>query len=198
MEKIKLYFLRLNQIKNRLEEMLSVLSDEEKAKAERFVREEDRLLSVGGAYLARRFFGRSAAIARSPSGKPFTGGGFFSISHSVDTVAAAFCRTREVGMDMEKHRSGYGELAKVCFSAAESQSGRGFFDLFTAKESLAKAEGGGIAEGLALIPALPLDGEVVYKGQKYIRHSFAKCGYSVSVCLQSEDFTIEECSVYES
>ena len=198
MEKVLLRFLNTDQIKSRIDSVLAVLTDGEKLRAERFRREADRLLYMGGIYLVKSVFGKDALILRSRTGKPFTDGGMFNISHSVDTVGAAFCAARAVGLDIEKHREGYGDIRGFCLSADEAGSGHCFFDLFTAKESLAKAEGGGLPADPASLPALPLDGEVEFKGKKYVRHRFYKKGYSVSVCLEGEDFVFEEETAYEN
>ncbi|MBP5231722.1 MAG: hypothetical protein ILO68_08320 [Clostridia bacterium] len=198
MERIRLRFLHIRQIKNRLQTVSGILTDEERLRAGRFVREEDRLLYTGGVYLVRTVFGKEAVIGRSRAGKPFAEGGYFNVSHSVDTVGAAFCETREVGLDIEKIREGFEDVGPFCLSPEEAESGHGFFELFTSKESLVKAEGGGWPDDPVQVPALPLDGKVIYGGKPFFRRRYRKDGFAVSVCLQGEDFLIEEEKAFEN
>ena len=167
METVLLTLIRAAQGEKALYRIRPLLSREECARAERYVRESDRLLSYGGAWLVRRHYGRDALITRTAQGKPRVKASFFSISHSIDLIGAAFCDTCDVGLDLEKQRDGYDALREYCLSGEEQASGLGFFELFTAKESLAKAVGTGLLPSPAAFPALPLDGPVEFRGRTY-------------------------------
>ena len=85
-------------------------------------------------------------------------------------------------------------LARYCLSEEERaylEHGERFLRMFVAKESLAKADGRGIAGDIRAIPALPLDGAVSYNGIRYYRHSLEWNGYVLSVTQAREDFIIE-------
>lgn len=192
MEKVRLTFLNIAHIEENLPAIISCLTPQEIRKAERLIRKEDKLLSYGGAFLARRYLGKNAEIMRTKAGKPYASGGYFSISHSVDTVGISFCERREVGLDIEKVRSGYDDLAARFCSEEELISGYDFLSLFTAKESLTKAEGEGLSGNLRAIPALPVNGPVYYKGKDYFRHTVEINGYRVSVSVEGSDFISEE------
>ena len=167
MEKIRLFLCKTELIEKNEKSIKRALKDEEISKAARFVRRSDRLLSLGSSYLKRRFVFGDGDITVSDLGKPYSPDIFFNVSHSVDIVGIALSDNYEVGLDIEKERGDYRDLANHCLSTEEKQSGEDFLTLFTSKESVAKAEGGGLREKIRDIPALPLDGQVQYKGKAY-------------------------------
>jgi 4'-phosphopantetheinyl transferase len=80
----------------------------------------------------------------------------FNVSHSGQFALFAFCQQREVGVDLEKVRSGVEELAVTHemfapsdISRLESLTGQArteaFFEAWTRLEALAKATGGGLS-----------------------------------------------------
>lgn len=188
MNSVTLKFLTLSEIKDNFEKIKHNLSESDISKAERFKKERDRLLSYGGAYLKREA-AEGREIKADEHGKPYCDGIFFNISHSVDIVGIAISASGAVGLDIEKVRDGFEAVEKL-FSEEERTSGLDFFTLYTAKESLAKAQGSGMVYKLNTIPSLPTDGKVVYKDNIYFRHSLSLDGYKVSVCLMEEDFKI--------
>ncbi|MBQ7645714.1 MAG: 4'-phosphopantetheinyl transferase superfamily protein [Clostridia bacterium] len=192
MEKIRLFFCTTRQIEKNEDSIKRLLKDNEISKAARFVRKADRLLSLGSSYLKRRFVFGDGDITVSDLGKPYSPDIFFNVSHSVDIVGIALSDNYEVGLDIEKERGDYSDLANHCLSTEEKQSGEDFLTLFTSKESVAKAEGGGLKTDIRDIPALPLDGRVQYKCKTYYRHGYFKAPYHISISLYKTDFYIEE------
>ena len=193
MKKIHLYLLNINTAKGMEEYLLSILPEERVRKAKNYVRENDRLLSLCAGYLISRYIG---AYRVDPCGKPRSDERFFSVSHSGELVGLAVSEDRETGLDIEKKRaeSDFVQLAEYCFCKEELElfnKGADLLALFTAKESLAKAEGGGLAKDIKTIPALPPDGKVEYGGRIYYRHSFETNRYVGSVTQEHEDFIIE-------
>ena len=188
MTSVKLRFLDNRGIEVNLSKIKSALTEGDILKAERYRRESDRLLSYGGAYLIRKA-ARGAEVTVSETGKPVCEGIYFNISHSVDLVGIAETGSGPVGMDIEKIRDGF-EAVRKKFTAEENESGLDFQTLYTSKESLSKAEGSGLRAGVENIPALPVEGQVIYRGEVYYRHAFPMEGYRVSVCLKGEDFEI--------
>ena len=192
METVSLAIISSLQIKENTDKILPLLSAEEKTRAQRFVCEKDMLLSLGGAFLCRRRYGTNAVITRTPGGKPRVNGSFFSVSHSEDLIAAAFCDNLEVGVDLEKVRDGFEEITEYCFTEEEQASQNDLFELFTSKESLAKASGTGLVPSPISFPALPVEGPVSFRGKTYYRHTLPLDGYRLSVCLENSDFKIEK------
>jgi 4'-phosphopantetheinyl transferase len=144
-----------------------LLSQEERARAGRFVFPEDRrrytvahavLRRLGEAYLERP--AASLAFAASPHGKPVLADPSgrrlcFSLSHSRDAAMIAWTRDREVGADLEAVRGNVecAEIVARFFSPLERREWdslpadlrlQGFFHGWTRKEAYAKALGKGL------------------------------------------------------
>ena len=198
MKTVNVYFMNTAAARGKEEYLVSVLPKDRVEKAGRFINESDRLLSLCAGYLICRAVGDHYV---DEFGKPRAGGRFFSVSHSGEIAAIAVCDDQNVGIDVEKARTDDDEaaLAECCFDErenAEYAGGAPFLALFTAKESLSKAEGQGLQNDLKTIPALPLNGKVGYKGKKYYRHTCVIDGYFASVSLEKEDFIIKTEEVY--
>ncbi|MDQ6703244.1 MAG: 4'-phosphopantetheinyl transferase superfamily protein [Pseudomonadota bacterium] len=145
------------------------LSADEKDKANRFLRGEDRALFALTRGMLRCLLSNATgvaadkiAFAEGPYGKPClagTHGPHFNVSHSGCWALIGFSDSRPVGVDIEFMRAAGGELdlARSFFSAAEYRSLEGlangmllrsFYKIWTCKEALLKAHGAGISEHL--------------------------------------------------
>ena len=146
-----------------------LLSDAERASAERFRREQDReaFVRMRGALRERleKLIGapaREIAFFLGPQGKPEIAppwerdGWRFNVSHSGGLGLMAFAQGCTVGVDIEQHRSGIDELelARRFFSPKENArlialprevQSQAFFDCWTRKEAFIKALGGGLS-----------------------------------------------------
>lgn len=147
--------------------LAALLSDEERARAARFMFARDRNQFIVVRGWLRRLLGEY--LNRSPDeirlilgarGKPMVADDqrtlHFNVSHSGDVGLLAFCSGREVGIDVERTdtRVEIEALAETCFSTSERASLRrlpggaqlhGFFQLWAAKEAYIKALGGGLS-----------------------------------------------------
>ncbi len=196
MRELRLYYLKTETVKEQIAAVRAALSPAELTLADRFLREEDRLLSLGGAWLIRRFGPPPESISRNAAGKPISREKGFNLSHSEDMAGLAVGDFSEVGLDLEKDRPGYDDLADHVLSREEKASGLPFLVLFTAKEALVKARGTGLGDEPREIPALPLNGPVVFEGERYFRHSFQKNEYFVSAAVKGGDFAVREESIH--
>ena len=159
-----------------LDHAWSVLSDEERGRARRFVQEHHRRRFVAAhAGLRRILAGYVAcapgdlAFAAGPHGKPaLTGPDVesarrlqFNLSHSADLALVAVAWERPVGVDLERWERDMDhlELAERFFSPVERESLRalaarrddlvhGFFAAWSRKEAYLKALGHGVTRGL--------------------------------------------------
>lgn len=150
----------------------SMLSPEERAQANRFVRTADcrayvvahgvlrRLLSdycrlPPGALRFVRKSGGKPELAPSSCADPVT----FNLSHSADAAIVALGRGPDVGVDLERERDRLevAELAARFLTASERREivaapqalrVSGFLRVWVAKEAVTKAHGGGLALGL--------------------------------------------------
>ena len=198
---VSIELLDTAEIKNKIQSILPLLCEEDIRRAERYVKENDRLLSLGGAYLVRRLTGRNAMIKRDRFGKPRTENMSYSLSHSGDTVGIAYItktdpheKLPEIGLDIEKNNwnaeNDFEDIRDVCLTQEEKASGEEILTLYTAKESLGKARGDGIRDGVIQIPALPGEGPVTYKGETYYRVRADSGELKICVCVKGEEFTI--------
>jgi 4'-phosphopantetheinyl transferase len=151
-----------------------LLSDDERRRAARFVRDvhRRRFIAAHGALrsiLAGYVGAEPAALdfVSGEHGKPALRGATgraaveFNLSHSDDLALVAVARAHAVGVDLERWSEGveYLELAERFFSPGERRALRalahvpdlveaGFFAAWTRKEAYLKATGHGITRGL--------------------------------------------------
>ncbi|WP_322044776.1 4'-phosphopantetheinyl transferase family protein [Paraburkholderia sp. J67] len=146
------------------------LDETERERAQRFLREEDRVRFVLARATLRQLLaerlGTPAHALRfgaSGHGRPElqgqAGAPAFNVSHSGPHALVALSCEREVGVDVELLTQGleWRALGRVACTAAErdtlecvlpAQRARAFMRIWTAKEALLKAVGVGIAEHL--------------------------------------------------
>lgn len=158
-----------------LSEFASLLSPDERRRAERFVVAEPRRQFVFCRALLRRLAGACLNIEPSelmfryqPRGKPLLDRPSssvdlrFNLSHSGRLVAVALALGREVGVDLESARrlDDWESLAARFFSTREQLELRAlpaplrreaFFNGWTRKEAYLKATGEGLTDALAAI-----------------------------------------------
>ena len=144
------------------------LSEEEKARADRFHFGRDGCRFAAGRGLLRHILSRYAELpaqdfvfAYGEQGKPYVAGDStvtslsFNLTHSQGLALYAVTRNRPVGIDMEFVRPiGGGEIAERFFTPWErdelealpdDQRNEGFFNAWTRKEAVLKATGQGLA-----------------------------------------------------
>lgn len=153
-----------------VEAFSALLSNEEKARADRFshLEHKDRYIIAHGRtrqILAQRIGlpPHELAFCASPTGKPFLAPEnpktvHFNLSHCADQAALAVCETAEVGVDIEMVRTVRDGFARRFFTAEEAgeieaqpegERLSALFRCWTRKEAFLKATGEGIARGLA-------------------------------------------------
>lgn len=157
----------------RVRDFERTLAADERDRANRFVRERDRVRFVISRGLLRAILGRYLArdprclrFDYNPFGKPMlsTGSGLpairFNVSHSDEMALYAVASGREIGVDIERIQSDFStdDVALRFFSRQEIATFRAlpascrveaFFACWTRKEAYLKARGNGLA--------LPLD-----------------------------------------
>jgi len=160
----------LSADKNAQERLLAFLSEEEKARAERFFFNRDRQYWATCRGILREILGwyldqhpGSLEFVREPGGKPRLGevhqGGVppikFNVSHSNGLALVAVTLAQEVGIDVENVRAeiATAEIAERYFSLEEQAEFRSlprelqteaFFLCWTRKEAFVKARGQGL------------------------------------------------------
>ncbi|HEX7676825.1 MAG TPA: 4'-phosphopantetheinyl transferase superfamily protein [Thermoanaerobaculia bacterium] len=157
--------------------LASLLDDEERAMAARFHFDADRRRCIVARGALRTLLGRSLGrharalrFVRGAQGKPALEGGEleFNVSHSGDCVAIAMTDGSPVGVDAEceKPMSDPLTLADHFFAREEAEFVKGaatdhaaatFYSIWTAKESVIKAAGGGLSIDLSSFVVTPAD-----------------------------------------
>lgn len=150
-----------------------VLSDDEKLRADRFVRRRDRTRWIVAHGVLRHVLGRycgidprAIAFVHGAAGKPSLSQvgtqralTTFNLAHSHDRALLAVSRDREIGVDLEQMRDDFDPLpiAREFFFGAELAAIQAappdlrrdaFFRHWTAKEAILKAHGAGLSLAL--------------------------------------------------
>jgi 4'-phosphopantetheinyl transferase len=156
-----------------VEAWTQLLSDDEKLRADRFVRRRDRSRWIVAHGVLRHVLGRycgvdprAIAFVHGAAGKPSLGQinahgatTMFNLAHSHDRALLAVSRDREIGVDLEQIRDDFDPLpiAREFFfgaelvaieSAAPDLRRDAFFRHWTAKEAVLKAHGAGLSLAL--------------------------------------------------
>ena len=155
----------------------AVLEDEERRRAERYRFVDDQRRSIVARGTLRMLLGRR--LGRDPRDLRFVVGQQgkpalrdreleFNVSHSGDRVAIAMAAGTPVGIDIEREQPRMTDLvvlARRFFSPVEAleveradadAATRVFFTIWTAKEAVIKAVGGGLSIELASFSVLPV------------------------------------------
>lgn len=148
-------------------ERLSILTEEEREKANRFYKEEDQLRCRVVYVLLREILSIYSGVKeelieidRTEKGKPFMKGKsalFFNLSHSGDKVLFGFSSREEIGVDIEKEKPcrDLDGLIGACCSEGEKNllsvlSGKEKEQLFYRFWSLKEAYLKGIGKGITV------------------------------------------------
>lgn len=147
----------------------SVLSDDERHRADRFVFERDRIRYTVAHAVLRHLLSRycdqrpeSLSFSNTPSGKPALWTGTdrvsplcFNLTHSEDRALLGVSAGRELGIDLEKVRSNiealaisrhyfFGSERAAIENAPPDSRDNVFFRYWVAKEAVLKAQGIGL------------------------------------------------------
>ena len=163
------------------QQRLQLLSPADQGAILRYRRWEDRQLKLLGRMLLLRALesldhdpAMITTIALSEHGKPhLPGGPWFNISHSGSRAVCAVSTSGPVGIDVEQCRpitlDDYLPVlspAEVSRIRTSPDTNRAFFELWTAKESVSKADGRGFGIDLKYIN--PENGSVGIQGTTYL------------------------------
>jgi 4'-phosphopantetheinyl transferase len=194
------------------EQMLCCVSDEKRNRVQRFFRKEDALRGLGGEVLVRWLAcsrlcvgNDQLSFARSQHGKPFLGGYpelQFNVSHAGKWVLCAM-DAEPLGVDIEEIRPIDLEVGRICFSEQEfaelmqrpeKERLNHFYELWTLKESFAKADGRGLNLPLKKVTfSAGQAGGVIHTDgwdspYRYYKQYSIEAGYKAAVAASHERF----------
>lgn len=193
MIEITIRILHTSLIKQSFSFVLSYVDKTRKEKAKRFKNEKDQLLSLGAAYLMKKYL-PNGEIKITDTGKPYLPNGpFFNVSHSGEYVVFASSSNSEVGIDIERIDENKLDGIRYVLDEEEkkiSDSGL-LFQIWSNKESLIKCSSNGLKD-IKKVKGLPLNGLRIINGETYYSKSVIYNGYSLSVTLKgNEPFNIK-------
>jgi 4'-phosphopantetheinyl transferase len=168
---VDVWRFNLDKPESPFDDLESLLSADELARASRFRFDRDRLRFIAVRGLLRRVLARyggsnpaQLVFSYSPHGKPSLQSNAddirFNLSHSNGLAVCAVTRGREIGIDLEKirHDIEIEELAQRFFSGYEFDALRAlapedripaFYRIWTCKEAFVKAQGLGLSRPLS-------------------------------------------------
>ncbi len=159
---VRIYYCKTENFEHRYEEALPLLSPERRTKTERYLKKEDKLLSLTTGLMLKKIFGDNYAdkLSYNEHGKPiFEHGLCFSVSHSRNISALAVSKNN-IGVDIEGTNAVSQAVIKRCFTEDEQDyaclSTRNARRLWTAKEAVLKLLGTGFGLSPKNFSVLPL------------------------------------------
>lgn len=119
--------------------------------------------ALGRDAFLKEAFGREhiplpGVLPRTPNGKPYLPGIFFSLTHTEGLVALAIGK-EQVGLDAERRTAK--QYAALSRRLTERERAEDLFELWTAKEAYVKYRGGTLA---SLLPRLVYEGGTIFEG----------------------------------
>lgn len=195
---VRIYFCDACKFCGRYEKLLALLTEERRNKAERLLRDEDKMLSALSGAMLRKEFGNDEPILCSEHGKPyFEHGERFSLSHSKNLAVLAVSDF-EIGVDAETPKSVNESVMCRCFTEDERDfvngSPENFARIWTLKEAVVKLLGKGLTFPLKSFSVLPFDEEHIVGGTKMSFFTTIIMGVPVSVAFdpREREFEIKE------
>ena len=181
-----LHLLSTKEIESNKELILNVIDKDKINKANRYIKRNDYLLSIGGAYLINKYTG-PLSIKYLDSGKPYKDNIEFSLSHSNEYVILATSNS-PIGIDIEKIKDINPNLINYSFNeldAKEIKTKEQFFSRWVLKESLGKCVGIGLKGKIKEIPST--EGLFNYMGESFSSKSIKYEDYMVGVCVKKNE-----------
>lgn len=185
MNKITIYYLNTEDIKNNEEYIISSISKERLEKANKHIIHDDYLLSIGGSYLIYQHLGEKT-IHLTKNGKPYMDNVYFSISHSKEMVAIAIS-DKPIGLDIEYIRPLLMDITSTIATKEEQESihnNEDLFKLWCLKESLSKCIGIGLNQGVKNLTAK--EGIYQYNDKIYVGKTTTYNGYQIAVTIKDD------------
>ena len=186
MKKIKIYWLDTNDVS--LETLLG--SPYAKESFENYKVEESRKEKIASSILKNKYIGN---YHLNEFGKPLSETKSFNVSHSKGVVALAI-DSSPIGIDIEKIREVNESLISHISNEEEKKyihDEKSFFEIWTNKEAVVKAQGKGLSSKVKDLPGLPLNSIRLYQDKSYCNKTIEYQGYVITISREDlEDFEL--------
>ena len=187
---IKIYLYRYEDIP--LDILLSskYISPLERISFDKYSNEAVKKEKIASSILKNKYIGD---YYLSETGKPLSNDKYFNISHSHGYIALVIDSV-PVGIDIEKMRKVDEGLINYISNEEEKQyihDEESFFEIWTNKESLVKANGFGIKQKVNTIPGLPINGLKSFHDKTYNSRTIKYDELIITVTREnSDDFSL--------
>ena len=181
------YILNTQSVKDNQSLIVSILDKKRVERANKYVHEQDQLLSLGAGYLAKKLL-LNKEIKNTKSGKPYIENGpYFNISHSGELVALAICEDSSVGIDIEKVDEKKINAIKsiLCENEKNTENLGDLFKIWSNKESILKCRLEPLID-VRKVSGLPFDGVRELDNRVYYTKSMIYEGYSLSATVEGD------------
>lgn len=188
MNEVTIYLAKTSFIKENLSYVSNFVDKNRLEKANRYVNEKDRLLSLGAAFLMKKIL-PNIEIKENENGKPYISGGpFFNVSHSGECSALAIQNEREVGIDIQLINEDKLDAIGYVLSEKEKHviDPNTLFQIWTNKESLIKCTSNGLKD-IKKVSGLPLEGNRTIDNEEYYTKSLILGKYALSLTLKGKE-----------
>lgn len=169
----------------------SLFTKEDIDRINRFTFEQSKKEKIVSTYFIKKYIGE---YYLNEHGKPLSNKYFFNVSHSKGMVAFVMDDV-PIGIDIELKREITKELIEYISSPSELEyikNEQNFFEIWTNKESLVKADGTGLTGSIKDIPGLPINNIKKYKKDIYRSKTIVENDLVITVCRKdTNDFEIE-------
>ena len=187
MKEVHVYFIDASLYDVGFLKLLPYIDEIDVLKCMKYKQEIDQKERLVSCYLKNRFIGKD--IYLNESGKPLAKDKYFNISHSHGVVCLA-TSDNDLGVDIELIKETKEDIKKFISNEEEYdyiKSDENFYEIWTSKEAISKADGRGIKGKISLIPSLPLKGIKSYLNNEYSTETFRYKNYVVSIAVRSDD-----------
>lgn len=166
------------------------LSELEKISFQKYKNENVKKEKIVSAILKNKYIGD---YHLNEYGKPISNNKYFNISHSGGYIALAIDQV-PVGIDIENIRNAEEDLRNYISNDEEKKyihDDESFFEVWTNKEALVKANGNGINQKIKTIQSLPLNSIRTYDNKTYFNKTIKYQDLVITVSrASSDDFAI--------
>lgn len=201
----KIYFCEAEELRTFWQQGMALVTEKRREKAQRLLKEEDRLLSLGTGLMLKTVLKISSddEIKYNEHGKPYLEhGAYFSISHSGGVAVLAVSES-EIGVDIEKARKPKMGIICRCFTDEEAalaeNSAESFTRLWTQKEAVLKLLGTGFSLSPKSFCLVPQRKEYEALGMRFgiFCTEINNMPLSAAFCGSDSVFTIKKLSAEE-
>tara|TARA_B100002019_G_scaffold291585_1_gene312166 strand:+ start:266 stop:976 length:711 start_codon:yes stop_codon:yes gene_type:complete len=203
---ISIWGVQVSKNEANVKSLFNILSSNEQLKASKFKNKNQAQASVLARGALRVLLGayencspKDINFSRTNDGKPFlkNSNTSFNISHSSDWVILAFCKNYSIGVDLEELRDvNFLNISKRFFNKEEqiflknsSNPKRTFFDLWSRKEAIIKANGNRLLSEISNTNIPIIENEIPEKfvvDKWFVYKVEAGSNYSAALAIDAE------------